>query len=237
MVYRSLYCVFILQALLDAGRQAFRSFVRAYATHSSDTKGIFRVQSLHLGHVAKCFGLRESPAGLRSHEDVIGKIVNGSYSKALLGDAQTRQAQRNEKYSLSKGRGGAGASKGGKGGATGSSGGKGGARGVESGRKQVGSDFAGVETGGVSDGKKRKREYQDGGDEDENGGSTENPSARKTVLVPRGTGVGGAYGSEKQKIRKLGSKGAGLAASGRFRQSGGYFRKKLRAQVNDEFSK
>jgi hypothetical protein len=35
--------------LMDAGRQAFRSFVRAYATHSADTKGIFRVQSLHLG--------------------------------------------------------------------------------------------------------------------------------------------------------------------------------------------
>ena len=46
----------VSQVLLDAGRQAFRSFVRAYATHSSDTKGIFRVQSLHLGHVAKVAG-------------------------------------------------------------------------------------------------------------------------------------------------------------------------------------
>jgi ATP-dependent RNA helicase DDX31/DBP7 len=30
--------------LMAAARQAFRSFVRAYATHSSDTKGIFKVR-------------------------------------------------------------------------------------------------------------------------------------------------------------------------------------------------
>ena len=35
--------------LTQAGEQAFRSFVRAYASHSVDTKGIFRVQQLHLG--------------------------------------------------------------------------------------------------------------------------------------------------------------------------------------------
>jgi ATP-dependent RNA helicase DDX31/DBP7 len=70
--------------LLDAGRQAFRSFVRAYATHSSDTKGIFRVQSLHLGHVAKSFGLRESPSNLRNHDDVISKICSGAFSKETV---------------------------------------------------------------------------------------------------------------------------------------------------------
>ena len=70
--------------LLSAARQTFRSFVRAYATHSADTKAIFKVQSLHLGHVAKSFGLRESPKALRSAEDVIGKIFNGAYS-ALAG--------------------------------------------------------------------------------------------------------------------------------------------------------
>lgn len=67
--------------LVDAARQAFRSFVRAYATHSADTKGIFRVQSLHLGHVAKSFGLRESPTALRNHSDVIGQICAGHFSK------------------------------------------------------------------------------------------------------------------------------------------------------------
>lgn len=38
-----------------------RSFVRAYATHPSALKHVFHVKSLHLGHVASCFGLREAP--------------------------------------------------------------------------------------------------------------------------------------------------------------------------------
>lgn len=70
--------------------QAYRSYIRAYATHSSDTKGIFKVQFLHLGHVAKSFGLKEKPkdlqpgqknedGGLHNMGDVIGRIFNGEY--------------------------------------------------------------------------------------------------------------------------------------------------------------
>lgn len=44
-----------LQALA-AG--AFRSYVRAYATHSSELKEYFQVKGLHLGHVAHSFALR-----------------------------------------------------------------------------------------------------------------------------------------------------------------------------------
>ncbi|CAM9363397.1 unnamed protein product, partial [Ectocarpus fasciculatus] len=51
--------------LTSAGRQAYRSFIRAYATHSSDSKGIFQVQLLHLGHLAKSFALSESIVTLR----------------------------------------------------------------------------------------------------------------------------------------------------------------------------
>lgn len=69
------------QTLLAAARQAFRSFVRAYATHSADTKRIFRVSELHLGHVAKSFALREGPSALQSSDDVISKIFNGVYSR------------------------------------------------------------------------------------------------------------------------------------------------------------
>ena len=64
-----------LRNLGAAARQAFRSYVRAYATHSGDSKGVFRVQLLHLGHVAKSFALRESPSGLRNEEDIIAKIA------------------------------------------------------------------------------------------------------------------------------------------------------------------
>eukprot|EP00879_Flechtneria_rotunda_P020314 GHRR01021362.1.p1 GENE.GHRR01021362.1~~GHRR01021362.1.p1 ORF type:complete len:205 (+),score=87.54 GHRR01021362.1:421-1035(+) len=40
---------------------AFRSFVRAYATHPTRLKHVFHIKSLHLGHLAASFGLREAP--------------------------------------------------------------------------------------------------------------------------------------------------------------------------------
>ncbi|KAH7488381.1 hypothetical protein PRIC1_007503 [Phytophthora ramorum] len=48
--------------LFELACQAFHSFVRSYATHSSDTRNIFHVRSLHFGHVAKSFALRDPPA-------------------------------------------------------------------------------------------------------------------------------------------------------------------------------
>jgi ATP-dependent RNA helicase DDX31/DBP7 len=83
----------------DAGKQAFCSFIRAYATHSSDAKGIFKVQTLHLGHVAKSFGLRESPSVLRVKEDTIGKVFNGMYRAEVV--ESEKKKRRDEKYSLS----------------------------------------------------------------------------------------------------------------------------------------
>lgn len=43
---------------------ALQSFVRAYATYPRELKHIFHVRSLHLGHVAKSFGLRDAPKNL-----------------------------------------------------------------------------------------------------------------------------------------------------------------------------
>lgn len=40
---------------------AFTSFVRAYMAYPSDMRTIFQRQHLHLGHIAKSFGLREVP--------------------------------------------------------------------------------------------------------------------------------------------------------------------------------
>ncbi|ERT01692.1 hypothetical protein HMPREF1624_02945 [Sporothrix schenckii ATCC 58251] len=51
--------------LLDAARQAFRSHIRAYATHAHDERGFFDMTRLHLGHMAKSFGLREAPGNMR----------------------------------------------------------------------------------------------------------------------------------------------------------------------------
>eukprot|EP00741_Cyanophora_paradoxa_P002650 tig00000615_g2571.t1 len=41
---------------------AYRSFLRAYSTHTAATRHIFKVKSLHLGHVAKSFALRDAPS-------------------------------------------------------------------------------------------------------------------------------------------------------------------------------
>jgi hypothetical protein len=183
--------------LLFAGRQAFRSFVRAYATHSQDTKGIFAVQQLHLGHVAKSFGLRESPKALRGGEDVIAKIFNGAYS-AL--NAKNAREEKRDRY------------------------------------KAQGSSSKG------GDGKRKHAGEADGGDRKRSKGpSTQNP------------GVAVKSGRDRQKVRKMGSASAGaasggkraggskgrgdkLTASGVFRKTSGYFKKKLRSQMSSEFS-
>ncbi|KAJ2505503.1 ATP-dependent RNA helicase dbp7 [Coemansia sp. RSA 2052] len=42
-------------------KQAYLSSIRAYATHISAERHIFHVRSLHFGHLAKAFALRETP--------------------------------------------------------------------------------------------------------------------------------------------------------------------------------
>ncbi|KAF9103917.1 ATP-dependent RNA helicase dbp7 [Mortierella sp. AM989] len=45
-------------------RGAFWAFVKSYATHPSTEKHIFHIKNLHLGHIAKSFGLREAPSDI-----------------------------------------------------------------------------------------------------------------------------------------------------------------------------
>ena len=44
--------------LRELACSAFRSFVRAYATHPAKLRKIFHVKRLHLGHVAHSFALK-----------------------------------------------------------------------------------------------------------------------------------------------------------------------------------
>lgn len=44
--------------LKELACSAFRSFVRAYATHPAKIRSIFHVKRLHLGHVAHSFALK-----------------------------------------------------------------------------------------------------------------------------------------------------------------------------------
>ncbi|WWC86797.1 uncharacterized protein L201_001676 [Kwoniella dendrophila CBS 6074] len=47
-------------------RKAFSSFIRAYSTHPLEEKKFFHIKSIHLGHLAKSFALREAPGQLTS---------------------------------------------------------------------------------------------------------------------------------------------------------------------------
>lgn len=51
-------------AALERALHAFVSHIRAYATHLSSERMYFNVKTLHLGHLAKSFGLRETPKKL-----------------------------------------------------------------------------------------------------------------------------------------------------------------------------
>ncbi|XP_029999352.1 probable ATP-dependent RNA helicase DDX31 isoform X2 [Sphaeramia orbicularis] len=49
---------------VQMAKSALQSFLRAYAAYPARLKHIFHIRSLHLGHAAKSFGLRDAPQGL-----------------------------------------------------------------------------------------------------------------------------------------------------------------------------
>ncbi|KAG8881735.1 ATP-dependent RNA helicase dbp7 [Tulasnella sp. 331] len=64
-----------------SAQKAFKSHMRAYATHPSDEKHIFHVRNLHIGHLAKAFALRDAPSNVKnrsvmSSDSRVGKIKN-----------------------------------------------------------------------------------------------------------------------------------------------------------------
>ncbi|KAK3353894.1 P-loop containing nucleoside triphosphate hydrolase protein [Lasiosphaeria hispida] len=78
--------------LLDAGRQAFRSHIRAYATHVRDERKFFDITQLHLGHMAKSFGLREAPGGIGGGSS--RRTVRPSEAKTHSRDKSSNAASR-----------------------------------------------------------------------------------------------------------------------------------------------
>ncbi|KAK6531508.1 ATP-dependent RNA helicase dbp7 [Arthrobotrys megalospora] len=49
----------------NLAKRAFQSHIRAYATHVAGEREIFDIKQLHLGHIAKSFGLRERPTDIK----------------------------------------------------------------------------------------------------------------------------------------------------------------------------
>ncbi|XP_060595886.1 probable ATP-dependent RNA helicase DDX31 [Ruditapes philippinarum] len=50
--------------MASLAKRAYQSTIRAYATYPHQLKSIFQIRNLHLGHVAKTFGLREAPSDI-----------------------------------------------------------------------------------------------------------------------------------------------------------------------------
>ena len=63
---------------------AYQSFIRAYATYPSDLKHIFHVKHLHLGHIAKSFGLQEAPTHIGEMASKYGKMDRKSGKKRKM---------------------------------------------------------------------------------------------------------------------------------------------------------
>lgn len=70
---------------LSLARKAFKSHIRAYATHTAVEKQYFHIRLLHLGHMAKSFALRDAPTDISSSK---------AKSTAAKEDNATRQKQK-----------------------------------------------------------------------------------------------------------------------------------------------
>ncbi|EPZ32206.1 DNA/RNA helicase, DEAD/DEAH box type domain-containing protein [Rozella allomycis CSF55] len=55
------YEQFVEEKMVKMARTALMSYLKAYSTHPQSEKAYFHVKNLHLGHVAKSFGLKEKP--------------------------------------------------------------------------------------------------------------------------------------------------------------------------------
>lgn len=86
-------------AALDRALHAFVSHIRAYATHLSTERSFFNVKLLHLGHLAKAFGLRETPKKLGRSS---GQTEGASKKKEDPRKKMLRMARMAEKASSSE---------------------------------------------------------------------------------------------------------------------------------------
>jgi ATP-dependent RNA helicase DDX31/DBP7 len=74
------------QELMEEAGNAFHTSIRAYACHSKESKPYFNIRRLHLGHVAKSFGLKNPPSKIKrvekKQENNGPRGSSGSSSKA-----------------------------------------------------------------------------------------------------------------------------------------------------------
>ncbi|KAG0473652.1 hypothetical protein HPP92_015509 [Vanilla planifolia] len=73
--------------LKQLAKNAFCSWIRAYAAHKGELKRLFMVRKLHLGHVARSFGLKEQPS-------LVSRSLQKQSRKRKKGDGRGRPAKK-----------------------------------------------------------------------------------------------------------------------------------------------
>jgi len=63
-------------SLMKLAEDGFQSYTRSYATYPKFLKSIFHLKYLHLGHVARSFGLKEKPSIIRPNQNKQQKMNN-----------------------------------------------------------------------------------------------------------------------------------------------------------------
>ncbi|RFU29880.1 hypothetical protein B7463_g6457, partial [Scytalidium lignicola] len=86
---------------LEMARRGFQSHIRAYATHVAAERHIFNMQTLHLGHLAKAYGLRDKPGSIKVPGQRPAKMTKADRSvaarKAKRGDKEEEKAPEGER--------------------------------------------------------------------------------------------------------------------------------------------
>ena len=67
---------------------AYKSFIQSYATYPKEMKNIFHIKLLHLGHIAKSFGLRKAPTNAIASSQKCKKHKLKSFEKKVVKKAK-----------------------------------------------------------------------------------------------------------------------------------------------------
>ncbi len=77
--------------LQTLSRKAYLSFLRSYSCYSHEWKKIFHIKNLHIGHVAKSFGLREAPNQIAGNEYKLFKSSHNRNFDAKSGNQKKKE--------------------------------------------------------------------------------------------------------------------------------------------------
>lgn len=96
-------CIYDDQKMLQKSKKAYQSFIRAYSTYPADLKHIFHIKSMHIGHVAKSFGLREAPSKIaKFHQSNLALKQERKAEKRKQIEDRTDQDTKGRKVDLSE---------------------------------------------------------------------------------------------------------------------------------------